>query len=200
MNGYDAYLAYQAVKLHFTTESFDYFKYGGKTKASVDTFNKRKDKYHFHKIGRLYNEQELPYFLAINFLKGDGKTWVGNLLHNDATIVYKDWLNWQQSRTYRLKEDLDKLTEKNFGNLIVCKDGQAPELLNLVYQEEIGYDSLVILDHFMNLTDAWNKKLQGDFIWDTFYKKFQKYRPFFNSYAGIDDSYKKIIADSLTKT
>ena len=49
MTGYETFSLYQALKLHFTQESYDFFKYNGKTNVSVTTFENRKDKYHFYK-------------------------------------------------------------------------------------------------------------------------------------------------------
>ena len=54
MTGYEAFSLYESLKLHFTKESYDFFKYNGKTKVSVQSFENRKDKYHFYKIGRAH--------------------------------------------------------------------------------------------------------------------------------------------------
>ena len=42
--GFDVYKVYLGVKLHFTTASYDYIKYGGKVNAKLITFTKRKDR------------------------------------------------------------------------------------------------------------------------------------------------------------
>ncbi len=47
MTAHEVFEMYIAVKLHFTTTSYDYFKYNGKTKASLD---KRTDRYFFEYI------------------------------------------------------------------------------------------------------------------------------------------------------
>lgn len=198
MNGFEAFKIFQAVRLHFTTDSFDYFNYHGKTKASEESFELRKDKYSFHKLARMTTEDELPYYLAVNFQKGDSKMWVSPLITEDASKLFKTWVKWQEARSDRLREDLCKLSDKNFRDLIVSKGGQFPELLNLVFQDELCYDSLVILDHFINLMEPWNKKIEDDFIWGDFYMKFKKYKPFFVSYAPLSEPhYKKVIVESL---
>jgi hypothetical protein len=197
MNGYEAYKTYQAVRLHFMNESFDYFRYNGNSKTSEESFNSRKDKYTFHKVARSFKEEELPYFFAVNFLKRDGKAWISGMLQDEALSIFNVWKEWQNNRSSNLKDDLSKL--KNFEKLIVCKENQFPELLNLVFQGEMAYDSLVILDHYMKLLEGWNKKIEDDFIWTEFYKKFRKYKPFFIHYASLSDPYyKKIIVDHLT--
>jgi len=43
MTAFESYRVYSALKLHFTTDSYDYFKYNGKTKVTPENFEKRKD-------------------------------------------------------------------------------------------------------------------------------------------------------------
>lgn len=45
MTPFDVYKTYLSLKNHFTKENYDYFKYCGKSKASIESFNKRKDRY-----------------------------------------------------------------------------------------------------------------------------------------------------------
>ena len=52
MTPYECYVDYLALKRHFTTESYDYFKYKGKVSAKKDAFDKRKDKFFFEKLSR----------------------------------------------------------------------------------------------------------------------------------------------------
>ena len=198
MNGFDAFQIYNSVRLHFLNDGFDYFRYNGKSRLSLEAFEKKKDKYLFHKIARMFTEEELPYFYAVNFLKND-KVWVNSLVQDEASQKFKSWVKWQQARTHNFKEDLIKLAEMDFGSLIVCKDNQHPELLNLVFQNEIDYDTLIMLDHFIKFTESWNKKIGDDFIWEEFYKKFKKYKPFFTGYAPLSEPhYVKLLKEYLT--
>ena len=45
MTPFDVYKTYLSFKNHFTKESYDFFKYKGKTRANESTFKKRKDRY-----------------------------------------------------------------------------------------------------------------------------------------------------------
>ena len=54
---------YLSLKLHFTTDSFDYFKYGNAAKASQQSFDSRRDKFFFVKLSRTFKEDELREFL-----------------------------------------------------------------------------------------------------------------------------------------
>jgi hypothetical protein len=201
MNGYDAFQTYQAVRLHFMNDKFDYFAYNGKSKTSPEAFNLRKDKYTFHKIARMFDEAELPYFFAINFLKRDSKAWIAGMLQEEAFEVFKNWKKWQEDRVGNLKNNLVGLSNAGkFENLIISKDGQFPELLNMVLRNDLNYDVLVILDHYIHFMDSWDKKIEDDFIWKEFHKKFKKYKPFFLSYAPLSDMfYKKMISEGLRR-
>jgi len=46
-DGYDAYTLYLGIKFHFHTDTYDFIKYNGKVKSDINSFLKRKDKYHF---------------------------------------------------------------------------------------------------------------------------------------------------------
>jgi hypothetical protein len=185
MNGYDVFRVYQAVRLHFSNEKYDYFKYNGKTKTNEFSFNSRKDKYLFHKLAKMYDEDDVMYFIAVNFMVS-GNVWIRDLLTEQAKENYTNWLKAQQSLYYSYKEDLEKLTEHNFAEIIKCNGGQNPELLNLLYQTQISTETFLIIDEFLNLIESWNKKIEDDFIWTDYRKRLLKYKPFFFKYSKID--------------
>ena len=98
MTGYETFGIYESLKLHFSKDTYDFFKYNGKTNHSVQSFENRKDKYHFYKLSRKYtNKDALIDFLVANFLEDD-KTWVGKLLEEDADIRYRNRQKVIQSR------------------------------------------------------------------------------------------------------
>jgi hypothetical protein len=50
----------------------------------------------------------------------------------------------------------------------------------------------------MKLMEAWNEKIDDDFIWTEYYKKAQKYTPFFFSYGLFNvPAYEQIIRNNL---
>jgi hypothetical protein len=62
-----SYKLYQALKLHFESDTYDALKYNYKTSASPQSFFKRKDKYFFAKVGRKVNSQQelIEYYVVI---------------------------------------------------------------------------------------------------------------------------------------
>lgn len=65
MNGFETYKMYVALKNHFTSATYDYFRYSGKTRASLKTYDTRKDKYFFEKLGRKRNVEQ---FILANII------------------------------------------------------------------------------------------------------------------------------------
>ena len=74
--GFSAYQTYVAVRNHFKQESYDYFKYNGKTRVGQDSFLKRNDRYFFAKLQRKLNNDELIGFFVANFINDDSN-WSG---------------------------------------------------------------------------------------------------------------------------
>ena len=65
MTAFESYKMYVALKLHFTTDSYDYFKFNGKTRVTETNFEKRKDRYFFKKLtNRKKDDEILPYFVS----------------------------------------------------------------------------------------------------------------------------------------
>ena len=52
MTDFEAYRQFLALKLHFTSENYDYFRYNGKHNATMASFDKRTDKRLFKKLVR----------------------------------------------------------------------------------------------------------------------------------------------------
>ena len=68
MMPFDAYRCYLSLKNHFTKDHYDYHKYRGKTRATVQAFYKRKDRFWFEKFARSKNDKEVEEFFVSNFI------------------------------------------------------------------------------------------------------------------------------------
>ena len=65
---FDTYKCYLSLKNHFTKDSYDYHKYCGKSRATIQSFYKRKDRMWFEKISRQKTDQEILDFFVANFV------------------------------------------------------------------------------------------------------------------------------------
>lgn len=176
--GFEAFQLYTALKLHFCGK-YDFVKYNGKTNISKDQFLLRKDKYSFYKLSRKYNKEDLFGFIVANLLKNP-KTWVGDLLTEDADSEYKLWLKIRQSISYVFEQDLNKLFDKveNPDELLKVVDGQYPLLYNEFLQQEITLETVIILDDILNFMPMWSKKIDDDILFPEFTLRCKKYKPF----------------------
>lgn len=196
MTGYECYSIYNSLKLHFTSEKYDYFKYLGKSRVSIDTFEKRKDKYFFHKLSRKYNKDELVNFLVANFMKNHN-VWIGSLLEDSADVLYKEQMRVQQSLGYIFRDECSKTFSMcENPNDILRTDGQYPQLLSNTLQGEIHVETLVILNDLLGFFNMWNQKIQDSIRWPDFRLTCLKYRPFL---YYDKDVYKRYLVQILNK-
>jgi hypothetical protein len=179
-SGYAAFAMYNSLKLHFTSKSYDYFKYHGKTNVSSVTFLKNKSKYQFYKLARKYNLDELRDFYIANFLEGD--KWVGEIANADGEEVYRKWQKTQQSLTYTFENDIMYLLS-NGGSpdeMLEVKPNSYPVLMHLVQLKQVSLETLCILNDIMKFFPMWDKKIDDDIVWPDFKMKCEKYTPFLN--------------------
>jgi hypothetical protein len=195
MNGYDLYCIYQAIKLHFTSESYNFFQYDGKTRVSVDAFQKRRDKFLFHRLARKYRDDEMVPFLVANFVHSDDN-WTKSLLEDQAEETYRDWKRTTDSMSKVYVEDLQKLCPdpKEFNNLFKVEDGQFPKLLVAFLQKDVTIETLVILNNIFNFIQIWDKKISDDIIYPKVSRKVRKYGAFL---AVNVDKYKQLTKETL---
>jgi hypothetical protein len=180
ITGYEAFGIYQALKLHFTQESYDYFKYNGKTNITLSSFENRKDKWHFTKLSKKFsNKDDLVMFLVSNFLN-DSNAWIGSLLQEEADDSYKKRLKIIQSLSYTFENDCKVLFEdiKDGNSLLIVQNGDHPILLKKTLQKAIEIETFCILAKILGFLPMWKKKISDTIIWPDFYLKMTKYTCF----------------------
>jgi hypothetical protein len=178
-SGFSAFAIFNAIKLHFTSDSYDFFRYNAKSNVTKQNFANRKDKYSFYKLSRKYRNEDLMNFYIANFLIKD-VNWIGDITGAEGEENYKMWQKRNQSLNYRFKEDIMYLMDKvSVGSdMIKVKDGQYPLLLNETMQGAVTIETLSILNHMMGFFEMWNKKISDTIIWPTWKRKCEKYTPF----------------------
>ena len=183
--GFDVYKTYLAVKLHFTTDTYDYYKYGGKVNTELDTFTKRKDRYFFHKLSTRYAETDILDFFVANFLS-DSKRWIGNLLANDGKDVYLDYKKRKEAFAYHFKQDCGNIASDfsrrniSFDDGFIPIRGQHPRLLRLLIQRKISYQTTIVLNHYLGFTKNWDKEITEKIVWPEISLKVTRLKPFIN--------------------
>ncbi len=175
---FDAYRLYLGLKNHFTKDSYDYFKYCKKSRASLQSFYKRKDRMWFEKVSRQKTDKEVEDFFVANFVScNDPETlWIGEMI-KEGEDRYKNWQKKVQSLSYVFKEESQSLFEENkFEDVFRCSKGH-PVLLKKFLTGKVSLETLVIYDRIFSFRNNFDKKLQ-DPVWETVSRRIKKYSPF----------------------
>lgn len=190
MTSFDAYKTYLALKNHFSKPKYDYFKYAGKTRASIDSFNKRKDKYWFERLARQKKDDEIKDFFVSNFVALDNlsNTWIGEMIRTGED-TYQQWLKRQQSLKYLFKQESEDLLIEGNIDKVLDASKQHPIILKKFLIGKVSIETLCIYDKIFLFRNDFDKKLL-DPIWEIVSLKIQKYSSFLN--IDIQD-YKKTL-------
>ena len=184
MTSYEAYTLYLAIKLHFTTPNYDYFKHNAKVNSSLNAFLKRNDRFFFHKLATKYGD-ELMYYYVSNFVDRP-KTWVGDLVRADGDTIYNKWRKYNESFSYNFRNDCVLVRNVIDGNNIRFDDvfsvdsGQHPRLLRLLLSGKVSIQSVIIFDKILSFISRWDKEIKETIIWPEKSFKITKLRPFIN--------------------
>ena len=193
---FETYQAYLGMKSHFTNPKYDFIKYGGKSRATMTSFNKRKDKYWFEKTSRKYSDQEVIDFLLSNFVNATNpqNLWIGEII-NSGERTYAEWKMRQQSLTYMFKEQSENLLlDNDLERVFSCSKGH-PIVLKKYLGGEISLETLSILERVFSFKGKFDKKLK-DPVWETVSMKLKKYLPFLNINVF---QFKKILRDIINE-
>lgn len=196
MTPFQVYIEYLALKSHFSSIKYDYFKYNKKVKASESSFLRRKDRYFFEKSSRKYNDKEIVDFLVSNFISTDNVNgiWIGEII-NSGERIYTEWMKRQQSLTYLFKEQSSELFSGNeFESIFDCSKGH-PILLKTFLKSELAPEIMVIYDTIFSYISEFDKKLL-DPVWETVSLKIKKYKPFIHNDIF---QYKKLLRDIINE-
>lgn len=198
ITGYEAFCLYESLKLHFNKDSYDFFRYNGKTNVSVAAFENRKDKYHFYKLSRKYsNKEELISFIVANLLVKDN-LWVGDLLSEEADVNYRNHQKVLQSFSYIFENDCKEIFEtcNNPNDVLKSDKGDYPLLLTKALRKEIHIESFAMMAKILPFMNSWSKQITDTIRWPTFKTKIEKFMPFL---PNDDTKYKLILKKIIQK-
>lgn len=180
-----------ALRAHWTTDSYDYFKYQGKVRVNRKQFDKRNDKFHFTKLARLPDNE---FRTACAFM--EGASWIGDVtgeLGADALAKHKRYV---ESCSNSFRTDLNEI-KKTCGSVsegLYPKNNAVPRTVQLFQAGKIGLETLVILDDKLKVTKGWTVQYPFDPLIKKLIVTIRKYRGFFSYKPQIID---KILVDSI---
>jgi hypothetical protein len=186
---WEAYQIYNALKLHFESDTYDALKYNYRTSASQASFLKRKDRFFFAKLAKKYpDRQTLIDFLVSNFSTRT-KVWAGNLIDSEADDTYAEWIRKRDSFSYYFSDQVDYLmnycqeNHLGFDDLFVSSNGDHPLIVRLHSAGTISLETLVVFDELLEFMKR--TSVTETIFWPEFAKTLQKYRPFFRQVVDL---------------
>jgi len=190
---FDAYKQYLSLKNHFTKQKYDYHKYCGKSRATINSFYKRKDRFWFEKLSRQKDDKEVVDFFVSNFVScTDPQTlWIGEMIQT-GEANFTEWKKRMQSLSYHFKEQTsDLFGDKNFDSVFSIDGTKHPVIIREHLQNNVSLETLILLEKILGFKKNFDKKLQ-DPVWEFLSMRMEKYSPFLN----IDVfHYKKILKE-----
>ena len=193
-SSFEVYQIYMGLKLHFTSENYDYFKYGGKTRVNIDKFYQRRNIVHFfEKLKTKYKPQQLIEYFASNFILGKTDIF---LIGEDGDDVYTEWKRRIQSMAYIFQQDINILLSRvdHFDDLFKIDDGRNPVILKSYYHDDITIETFVILQNILGFFKQFDSELNDDIVWPDKKLLCSKYSIFLNMDTK---KYLKILKENL---
>ena len=181
MMPFDAYRCYLSMKNHFTKDKYDYHKYCGKSRATVQSFYKRKDRFWFEKFARQKSDKEVEDFFVSNFITctDPSKLWIGEMIRNGESR-YTDWKRRTQSLSYIFKEETESIfNDGDFDSMFTMDGTRHPQILKEHLRGNVSIETLLILNHILGFKKQWDDNLT-DPVWESVSMKMKKYSPFLN--------------------
>lgn len=170
MNSFEVYVNWLALKAHFTQDNYDYFKYNGKVKASVDAFTARRDRLFFEKISK----HKEPHRLMLANLIFNPKVFVNFIAYDiKAQEIYIEWEKKQQSLTHIVSQECSLVDRTYFQT-----NNGHPQLLKSFLKEEISKETFAVLVCLTGCDKIWLKKFPYDSVIEescTFARKYHSF-------------------------
>lgn len=191
MNAFQTYKLYRSLKLHFSTEKYDYFKYKGRVPGITETkFYSSKDKYWAEKICNIYNDKT-GNFLLCN-LSNKPNVYIRDLINmNEYSDFYNDWYAYKSASKYRFKQDLEKLSHEQ----LFESDCGIPTILQKVLRKEIHRETMCIVLKVSDALTQINEEQKGNILWEQYNLGIEKYLPF----VKLKPIYSEIMLDKFGK-
>jgi hypothetical protein len=187
---FNAYVKFLALRKHFSTESYDYFKYNGKVRANRETFMSRPDAYSFAKLAK---KDDYINLIMSNLLINN-KVWVRDLLDSECEARHTNWRKRVESLGYIFKSELAHCNDEYKQNFI-SKDGQHPHVMTLFLQRKISLETFTILAHSANIFSYWQEKVVDKHVSFDIINKSRKYKPFLDY---NEERFAKLIKDHFS--
>jgi hypothetical protein len=160
MNLAEYYQMYTALKLHFTTDQYNYMKYNGKIKALDIRWAKLNAKDVFKPFSKKYNRDTFFRFCTTGFLYTNGQFNIYNpkiLTFDQIERLMYDMVKWNSNPREYFKQDFEKIIEIDQNFLDDNMSETFSEILETIIERvlnshEINYNTLTFIYVYLSQT------------------------------------------------
>lgn len=173
MDAYAANLLFKSLKLHFTTEAYDYFKYNGKvkdSKALQQKFLQNNQRFYFAKLAK----HENPEGLVVANLLIDPKMFIGDVVSPEGLLAYSEWKGRQARLSYLFTEEMT--TNDNYKNILKRSESGLPFLIHELIGRRLTPEVVIMVDGLIGRLDKWSTDQHP--LMQKIQLRLRKYRPF----------------------
>lgn len=174
-DSFDTFCLFLSLKNHFTQESYDFVRYRGKTNATKEAFEKRKDRLQFQKLSRKAPEDEIVGFIIANLVAG--KTWVGQFLEQEADAIYENFKKAVTDLIGTVASETKQALETHPRPFAIDKH-EYPGILLCQLDGTVSYPTMVVLNNFIDFVPRYDDAYAGDEVWAATALMIRKLRPF----------------------
>lgn len=173
--GCHAYQIYFALNLHFSDDSYDYFKYHGKLKwLTPKKYQESKGRFYFEMVAKNYGDNVFDYILSL-VSHYDRKIWIGDLIGIKSKEIYNRWRDSLTSESLNHSLSYD----------VTLKNNEYSELLKAYFSDEITKEQMMFSLYKNKLYDTYDDTLKDDPIWRELSLKCKRYHPFLERFFFI---------------
>lgn len=179
MDPFSCYKTYLALKNHFTKKTYDYHKYCGKSRASIQSFYKRKDRFWFEKLSRNKDDKQIIEFFVSNFVTcaDPDSLWIGDIIRHGESNYLK-WSGRINALSYVFKSEVHDIFDgEDFDEMFRIKNSRHPKILKMFLQSKVSLETMVILNKIIGYKKYFDSKLE-DPIWQFVSMRIDKYDNF----------------------
>lgn len=193
MNSYQLYNLHLALRQHFTSD-YDYFKYNGKVKTTIESFEKNRNK----RIYQALVKHSEPHNLLLSNMIDNPLKWIGEVNSDEGEEIWLKWCKRTQSLFYNFQNELQYLEESFNSNFGFTCDGKpiTPLIIQLYLRNAISLETLTILLDLTKANKVYNKALVDDPLYQKVGLLCRKYLPFLKY---DDKKFKESVRDNFER-
>lgn len=169
---------YHAVKLHFSTTSYNFTKYNGRVKKG-----NFQDIVPYAIIAKGKYKKDFPDFFIPGLFKNP-KMRIDYFITEDYNRFWAYWKSYQTSPKYFLDRELSELKPYmdkkgiSFDKLFAVESNNLPIIYNLIVKDQVSPQTILYLDQVLNFSALFENKVTEKILYPKIKNRLKKIQTF----------------------